>query len=98
MLVTPKDWTLLVIAAGGGAPLSPVQLQKSLFLIGENLTASQLCVKKFYPFRPYDYGPFNAQIYRDAEELDFEGFIVVSSDSRPYRRYSVTDGGLARAS
>jgi hypothetical protein len=31
--VRREDWTLLAIAAGGGQSLSPVQLQKSLFLL-----------------------------------------------------------------
>jgi hypothetical protein len=97
MSLIPKDWTLLVIAAGHGAGLSPVQLQKSLFLIGQNLTFSRLCVERFYQFKPYDYGPFNSEIYEDAEELAFEGYVTLSSAGRPYRRYSVTDSGLARA-
>jgi len=30
-----RDWTLLAVAAAGGAPLTPVQLQKTLSLLGE---------------------------------------------------------------
>ena len=30
-----KDWTLLAIALADGQPLSPVQLQKSVFLFGK---------------------------------------------------------------
>ena len=30
-----RDWTLLAVAAAGGASLTPVQLQKILFLLGE---------------------------------------------------------------
>ncbi len=30
-----RDWTLLAVAAAGGAPLTPVQSQKILFLLGE---------------------------------------------------------------
>jgi hypothetical protein len=30
-----RDWTLLAVAAPGRAPLTPAQLQKILFLLGE---------------------------------------------------------------
>jgi hypothetical protein len=34
--LTRSDWTLLAIDAGGASGLSPVQIQKVLFLLGEN--------------------------------------------------------------
>jgi uncharacterized protein YwgA len=75
--MTPKDWTLLVIAAADPKPLQPVQLQKSLFLLGRNLSPEQLQVKEFYDFQPYDYGPFCSDIYSNAEKLSDEGLIRI---------------------
>ena len=36
-MITRREWNLLVLCAASGKPLSPVQLQKSLFLIQKNL-------------------------------------------------------------
>ena len=62
--MTRQDWLLLVLAAADGKPLSPLQLQKSLFLVGYDL--ARLVGSDFYTFRPFDYGPFDAAVYRDA--------------------------------
>ena len=96
--MNPKDWTLLVIAARNGKPLQPVQLQKSLFLLGRNLSVHQLQVESFYQFEPYDYGPFCSQVYSDAESLCFEGFVHIDCPiSLSYRFYSATGEGIAKA-
>ena len=92
--MTPKDWTLLVLVAAG-KPVSPVQLQKSLFLLGRNLGASQLG-QPFYQFQAYDYGPFCQQVYADAEGLECAGDVVITSGGR-YREYAATPSGVERA-
>ena len=84
-----RDWTLLAIAAGGKDGLSPVQLQKSLFLLG------QMCPEDigpdFYNFEPYDYGPFDADVYSDARELERMALAVISPDALGrWRRYGIT--------
>ena len=97
--MTPKDWTLLVIAEAGEQPVQPVQLQKALFLISRNLRRRDLTTSGFYAFTPYDYGPFCSTIYSDAEELETEGLVFISRppESR-YRTYRATEAGLQRAS
>jgi len=95
--MNPKDWTLLVIAARKGKPLQPVQLQKSLFLLKRNLSLSQLQVKKFYQFTPYDYGPFCSKIYSDAETLCLEGLVHIDRLPIFYRLYSPTEDGIVAA-
>ena len=50
-MMTRQDWLLLVLAAAGGKPLSPLQLQKSLFLVGHDL--AKLVGAGFYTFRPF---------------------------------------------
>jgi uncharacterized phage-associated protein len=93
-----KEWALLVVAAGRGLPLTPVQLQKALFLLGRNLNEEQLRTAKFYSFRAYDYGPFNQQIYSDAEQLRAVGLITITPFAgSPNRDYSATPAGLDRA-
>ena len=93
----PRDWTLLVVSKAETC-LQPVQLQKALFLLGENLTKPDLNSPGFYNFRAYDYGPFSAEVYQDAETLEQEGMMAIA---RPpvtrFKVYSATDAGRARA-
>ena len=92
--MTRKKWTLLVIAAAGGRPVSPVQLQKSLFLLHQNLP-DRLGVDRFYDFEPYDYGPFDGDIYTDAEALQEEGLVTIDVPlGQRYREYYATPVGL----
>ena len=89
-----KDWLLLVLSSGGS--LSPVQLQKSLFLIAQELTPSLF--NDYYEFVPYDYGPFDSDIYSDAHTLQSEGHVVIDNPlARGWRRYSITDSGQEQA-
>lgn len=91
-----RDWVLLAIAAAGGEGVSPVQLQKSLFLVGKN--CKRTVGARFYKFTPFHYGPFNAAIYSDAEDLEAEGLVKISR--RPGQRwveYAATLEGIVRA-
>jgi len=77
-----KDFLLLAVAAAEGNPLTPVQIQKIIFLIGKaDLKESPT---PYYEFEPYDYGPFDVSIYRDAEELESEGLVYRPSSSKGY--------------
>ena len=91
--IEKRDWTLLAIAAAQGEPLDPVQLQKSLFLLGEKRRGK--VGAGFYKFRPYHYGPFCADIYSDADSLADAGLVEVSSGA--VRGYSATAEGLEGA-
>jgi len=94
-LVERRDWTLLVLAAAKGAPLTPVQLQKALFLVGKNISKRRL--GSFYKFRPYDYGPFDSAVYTDAESLQRDGLVEISRMGS-VREYAATSPGLGAAS
>lgn len=91
-----KDWTLLVINAAGPSGLSPVQLQKSLFLIGENLRSE--VGESFYQFVPYNYGPFDPAVYADADRLILENLVKsVRVESKTWAYYVVTTEGEEKA-
>jgi hypothetical protein len=93
-----KELTLLVVAAAEHKALRPVQLQKSLFLICQNIAAEQLGVDRLYHFDAYDYGPFCSQIYRDAEDLESDGLITITRPPESvFKLYQATPDGLARA-
>ena len=93
--MTRQDWLLLVLAAAGGKPLSPLQLQKSLFLVGHDL--AKLVGSEFYTFRPFDYGPFDATVYRDAEDQAAQGLVTIRSHPVTKREFSLTTTGITRA-
>ena len=92
-----QDFLLLVVAAAKDGPLTPVQLQKSLFLI-ERAHLPE-APPQFYEFAPYDYGPFDAEIYADADLLASEGLVVrIPSSKGTWTDTSITPDGLQRAS
>lgn len=95
--MSPRDWILLVVALSPARSLQPLQLQKVLCLIGSQLTHEQLQCSRFYSFEPGEYGPFTAEMYSDAEELDEEGLIDVSSQQWPARHYRTTSEGAKSA-
>lgn len=90
-----EDWTLLALSKAYPKPLSPVQLQKSLFLLGTEL--SEVVGHDFYVFEAYHYGPFDKDIYSDADGLASDGFVTVSQSPRGWREYSATVEGVSRA-
>ncbi len=91
-----RDWNLMVLAAADGDPLSPVQLQKSLFLLGKNLPNS-IIGDEFYDFQPYNYGPFDASVYFDASWLTERGFATRSESNAKWSAYAASREGLDRA-
>ena len=87
------DLLLKIIAAGEGKPLTPAQLQKVAFLLG--MECSKYMPNDYYQFRKYDYGPFSAEIYHDAEQLEREGKITIFINSRGgWREYAATVRGF----
>jgi len=92
----PQDWTLLAICAAKGKGLSPIQLQKSLFLLERQFFED--LVEPFYEFVPYNYGPFNVKIYEDAEVLEEFGYITITQPKgHRLKSYQATVSGLGFA-
>jgi uncharacterized protein YwgA len=80
-----KDFLLLLLAASGEhEPAEPVvgvtRLQKYLFLLQqEQGWDRRFQVENPYRFEPYDYGPFDAQLYDDLVMLENAGLVETSS-------------------
>ncbi len=90
------DLLLKIIVAANGEPVTPAQLQKVAFRLG--IECSKYMPDDYYQFRKYDYGPFSADIYRDAEELEREGKIRISINPRGgWREYASTVRGYMTA-
>lgn len=86
------DLLLKIIAAANGEPVTPAQLQKVAFLLGDEFGDK---LTGYYQFRKYDYGPFCADIYRDAQQLEREGKITIALHPRGgWRQYSATLAGI----
>ena len=89
-----KYWTLLALGAAEGKALTPVQLQKTLFLLGQAFPE----MEDFYDFVPYNYGPFDASIYEDAKILAQEGLVNIDTPNGcRWYVYSCTSAGLSHA-
>ncbi len=90
-----KDWLMLTVAAAGPRSLTPVQLQKALFLVGKNLAT--FVGPDFYKFIPYNYGPFSVDIYRDAKLLQQGGLVRIEPEQGQLPEYFATPQGNIRA-
>jgi uncharacterized protein YwgA len=90
-----KGWTLLAISFAGESGLSPVQLQKCIFILGEE--QENKVGSDFYEFSPYNYGPFSKLVYQDAEELASEGLVLIERPAGSYATYRITPTGAKRA-
>ena len=89
-----KDWLLLAIACTADGKLSPVQSQQAMFLLSEE--AGARITRPFYSFHPYNYGPFDATIYRDVDNLQQDGLLRIVHTER-FAAYQITPAGLNHA-
>ena len=74
-----QDWLLRFIAGDPGDEpwIDRIRLMKGMFLFQRRPTAPG---EINYAFKPYDYGPFTPDVYRDVEALSDEGFVISSSE------------------
>jgi hypothetical protein len=86
---------MLAVAQAKGSGLSPVQLQKSLFLLGKELPTE--VGFDFYNFTPHYYGPFDSAIYNDANLLAGIGLVTRSDSGRGFWEYAPTPEGITYA-
>lgn len=87
---------IMLAALGSGVheEISPVQLQKMMFLIDRNV--SKRLGGPFFDFKPYDYGPFDANVYSEFSVLAMNELGDSVGHGRD-RRYRLNDEGRARA-
>lgn len=91
-----SDWPLLALQRAKGQRLTPVQMQKILFVFGEQF--KDALQHEFYDFKPYHYGPFDAGVTRDLEYLEERGLLrIIPSAIHHSRDYELTPEGVAAA-
>jgi uncharacterized protein len=91
--MTRKDYVLAVLAAAEGAPLTPVQVQKLFFILDQRLGGT--VGGPFFNFEPYHYGPFDAAVYREIQELESQGLTEIEN-RQALRMYRATFDGVKR--
>jgi len=91
-LMTKREIVLACLSASDKHYYEPVQIQKIIFLFQEK-AAAYLKAKPFN-FRPYDYGPFDADIYFCLEELEKEGIVdIIGEPFDRHRLYRLKEKG-----
>ncbi len=95
MPLSRDEIALVVLALADGGSFTPVQVQKSLFLASDKV-ASAFRRDSHYDFQPYDYGPFDRQVYLDIEGLERRGLAQVNQQpGSRWRTYAATGRGIA---
>ncbi len=89
-----SDLMLAAMAAGAQSPLTPVQLQKLMFLLDQNV-ADDLGAPHFC-FYAHSYGPFDPGVYEEVRSLSSNGLAQEVATTGTVRRYMLTEGGLHR--
>jgi hypothetical protein len=90
--MTRRELMLAAMAsAGEGASFTPVQVQETFFLIDR--TASVLVGGPHFHFHPYDYGPFDSDVYSELDSMARAGLVDISEGR--YHPYSLTPKGYA---
>ena len=89
MSMDKHSFILAALAPAKGGLHSPVQVQKLMFLLDEQV--SKNVGGPFYNFEPYDYGPFDKMVYEDLEILFMEGLVEIISGN--WRSYRLTEAG-----
>ena len=98
MSATPprRLWPLMALACARDGVLSPVQMQKALFLMEQR--AGDHIGGKLYDFIPHNYGPFSAGICRDIGALNEEGDVAFAPNQfRAWNSYELTAEGRKKA-
>ena len=87
-----RDFILSVMSASDDSPFTPVQIQKLFFLLDKNI--AEHTDGPHFDFKPYDYGPFDKQVYLELEQLKDRELVEISmSNGHGLRTYRLTREG-----
>lgn len=88
-----KDLLLACLSVAGKESYQPVQIQKLVFLLQDRGLKEPV-----FNFTPFDYGPFDPQIYKSLEELSDEGLVeIIGEPFAKNRRYRLKPEGAEKA-
>lgn len=86
-----KEIVLAAMAPAKGRTHTPVQLQKLFFLIDRKVPDK--VAGPHFDFQPYDYGPFDKDVYTVLETLAAEALVEAADTGRSWKMYSLTPDG-----
>jgi hypothetical protein len=90
-----EEVALVVLSLADGETFTPVQIQKALFLADDKAPRAFRTDSR-YRFEPYDYGPFDWQVYADVENLERRGLARVNQQpGSRWRTYAASPAGIA---
>jgi uncharacterized protein YwgA len=96
MPLNRDDLALIVLSLAEGEAFTPVQVQKALFLATDKLPRA-FAPNSRYDFQPYDYGPFDRQVYLDMEALEDAGLVRIRMDAGGrWKTYAATATGVEK--
>lgn len=87
---------VLLLAAGaeaGAYPFDPIRVMKGCFIVSK---IGRTEWREQFDFKPYDYGPFDASVYRARDALLAKGLLFSSRGGGRYAAYTLTDEGRAK--
>jgi uncharacterized protein len=94
--MTRREVLLAILAASQGRPYTPVQIQKATFLVTRNFT-DLVNAGQSFDFVPYDYGPFDQNVYSEAEALWRGGEVEITRrEGANWNQYAASDSGIER--
>lgn len=89
-----RELLLAVLATAKGRPFQPAQIQKAIFLIEKNMP-HLVHRGPHFNFVPYNYGPFDRNVYVEAEALQHEGkAVIAASENGRWNTYAASDEGI----
>ena len=92
-----RDLVLAILSAADGRTYSPVQIQKAVFLVCEHF-GEVIDDGPAFDFQPYDYGPFDSDVYSEIEALRRAGEAVIApSANGNWNTYAASDAGIERS-
>jgi uncharacterized protein len=94
-MISQEDIVLAALSPAGGTPYSPVQVQKLLFLVDQNLSPCLGGLK--FDFQPHHYGPFDKRVYFTLEDLAQRGMVEITRGRGNWPEYRLTPEGQTRA-
>ncbi len=87
---------LIGLAPAKGQPFTPVQVQK-LFFVLDARGQGDFLGEEIFRFQPYDFGPFDKDVYQELEKLAQKGLVEINYDSAGLRNFRLTLEGQKEA-
>jgi uncharacterized protein len=91
-----RDLVLAILAAADGRTYTPVQIQKAVFVICDHFP-DLIDEGVSFQFEPYDYGPFDSNVYSVIARLENEGLAEIAPSAYGnWNTYAASDDGVDR--